>query len=269
MRKTSGFTLVELIAVIFIMGIIGVATSKFLVFGTTLYIEATDRQHVLSKSRFLVERLTRELRETVPNSVRVSSDSRCIGYVPIKASGAYRTDTAAQVPPIDPNSGASMDVISWKGNYSTNDSVYIYPTRSNDIYISKSKVATISSVTGTSPNLQFSLSFSNSDNFFAEGSPQNRYYTASNSVTWCVYNNNMYRYESNGISPFMFSARSIARIGVLMSEGLTNTIPSEAPFTYRSGALYRNSVVNMYFEFNANQSENMFFNQEVHIANVP
>ncbi|AVV84022.1 MSHA biogenesis protein MshO [Shewanella putrefaciens] len=47
---------------------------------------------MLSQSRFVVERMTRELRSAVPNSVRVNTDSltyQCIEFVPIQASTSY------------------------------------------------------------------------------------------------------------------------------------------------------------------------------------
>lgn len=271
MRRTGGFTLIELVAVIVILGVLGIATTKFIVFGTELYIQATDRQHVLSKSRFLVERLSRELKSSIPNSVRIRNDSisSCMSYVPIKGSGAYRTDSSATPPPIAPNSGTQIDVVSWQGNYDANDLLYIYAANVNDIYRNNTQFAVIDAISGTSPNFQFSLNFTNSDDYFTLGSPQQRYYTASGSVIWCLYRGNMYRFESSSISPIMPRVFTVVGRGVLMSEGLANTISSEPPFTYRSGALYRNSVVNLYFEFNANLDENMFFNQEVHIANVP
>ena len=59
--------------------------------------------------------------------------------------------------------------------------------------------------------------------------------------------------------------------GVLMAQGLTNDISdvNREPFSFNSATLQRNSVVNLYLEFQANTDENMFFNHEVHIPNVP
>lgn len=283
-NKQSGFTLIELVAVIVLVGILATASVQFIGFGTQIYIQANDRQLTLSKSRFAIERMTREIRGAIPNSVRVSDDNRCIEFAPIKASGAYRDDSAAVVPPISPDSGTEMQVVSWLGDYDVGDRVYIYPTKvkedsedltdptESDIYNdSSSKLGFLDgTVTGTSPELTLTFDANIS---FEEHSPKRRYYTADESINYCFIpngsNHDLYRFISNAFDEDQ-SEPTIAT-GVLMAEGLSNNVSDDVtkPFDISKPTLNRNSVVNLYLEFNANLDENMFFNHKVHIPNVP
>lgn len=266
-KQISGFTLIELVAVIVILGILGTATAKFLIFGTQVYVESTSRQSTLSQARFVVERLTREIRDSIPNSIRITADKRCVEFIPIKASGTYRTDFAAtSTASFAPQSGSEADVISFNGNYETGDRLYIYALKANHLYRDTDRYSVIDNVTGTAPELTVEFTASES---FAQQSPIERYYTADHSVIYCINNNNLYRLKINTIRAGQRDYYTVSLLGVLMAEGIANTLPAESPFNYSSGVLYRNSVFNLYLEFAANQNENMFFNQEVHIPNVP
>ena len=266
--RQAGFTLIELVAAIVILGILATATSKIVVFGTQIYVEANDRQQVLSKSRFIVERLSRELKTAIPNSIRVRNDNTCIQFIPIEASGAYRDDASATPPPIVPTTGDTLDVISWNaiGAANVGDRLYIYGTQEDHFYTDTDHYSVVDTITGTNPEYQ--ITFTDSDGY-AEASPRERYYMGDHTVNFCISSGNIYRYVTSGIPSTQPTAATAATSGVLMAEGLTNDLVTEPPFSYHAGALFRNSVVNLYLEFNANVNENMFFNQEVHIPNVP
>ena len=283
MNKTKGFSLVELVAVILILGVLGSATFQYIEFGSEIYINANLRQQKLSESRFLIERISREVKGAVPNSVRIAEDDDttptivCIEFVPIKSSGAYRTDADAELTPISPNAANdAIDVVSWNDNgYDSGDRMYIYATDNSEIYGTSDRMQPITGATADAADLtgsQYQISF-DSNVQFAEESPINRYYTADNSVAFCLHQNvttglnDMYRYEF-----FDFASTQnipLTSTGVLMAEGLTNDLSSEPPFEYESATLTQNSVVNLYLEFEADESENMFYNYEIHIPNVP
>jgi MSHA biogenesis protein MshO len=276
--KQKGFTLIELVAVIVIVGVLAIASVQFIAFGTQIYVEANDRQLTLSKSRFAIERMTREIRGAIPNSVRISSSKRCIEFTPIKASGAYRDDSEAVAAPISPDSGTEMEVVGWLGDYDVGDRVYIYPTSSDDIYSSTTKVGFLDvNASGTAPEL--TLTF-DADMSFEEHSPKRRYYTADESISYCFISNgtgtvlepnyDLYRFTSASFAETQSEPISATGI-ILMAEGLTNNLNDDAtqPFDIYGSTLNRNAVVNLYLEFNANLDENMFFNHEVHIPNVP
>ncbi len=90
-KKQSGFTLIELVTVIVILGILSVGISSFLKFGAQIFVDATDRDKILSSARFAIERLNRELRGAVPNSARilVNNGNHCIEFTPIAHSFVY------------------------------------------------------------------------------------------------------------------------------------------------------------------------------------
>ena len=268
--RQTGFTLIEIVAVIVILGILATASTKLIVFGTQVYVETNDRMQVLSRSRFLVERLSRELKTAIPNSILATTN--CIQFIPIKSSGAYREDASATTPPIFPVSGDTLDVVSWTdiSNYNLDDRLYIYATEEAHLYSDTTHFMVIANAVVSSGN-EYQITFNAIDSF-EQGSPRQRYYTADSSVSFCLWAGNVYRNETTGIPaspPVIDSDDDLDASWILMSEGLTNDIAQEPPFRYEPGTLYRNSVVNLYLEFNANSDENMFFNQEVHIPNVP
>lgn len=279
-RSVKGYTLIELVAVIVIMGILGVASTRFIVFGTEIYVESNERQRVLSQSRYFIERLTRELRASIPNSVRVDATNACLQFVPIKASGAYKTVGTDNPAPISPNiSFGEIEVVSWDVNqYAAEDRIYIYATSPDEIYINTNTVggnfAVIESITPNplQPNYKLELfQIAGSEDVFSDASPISRYFTADRSVNYCfIANSNkydVYRFETTNFSPAQSVPTSPS--GVLMAEGLTNNISSQAPFSISDAAQVRNSIVNLYLQFETLNGEDMFYNHEVHIPNVP
>lgn len=111
-RKQSGFTLVEVIIVIAIMGIIGGLST--LIIGRSLdsYAALERRENMQTSIRLAVERISRELRNALPNSICVNNAGACINgagtqfyFIPVKDSGRYqdRPGVYTSPPPIQRN----------------------------------------------------------------------------------------------------------------------------------------------------------------------
>ncbi|MDG1750525.1 MAG: type II secretion system protein, partial [Thalassotalea sp.] len=64
--KHKGFTLIELVTVIVILGVLAVGISSFLQFGTRIFSETSARDELISSARFSVERINREVRHALP-----------------------------------------------------------------------------------------------------------------------------------------------------------------------------------------------------------
>jgi MSHA biogenesis protein MshO len=90
--KQSGFSLVELIVVIVIMGILSASVGAFIASPVRSYFETIDRATLTDAGNLVVRRITRELQSAVPNSARVttSGSTKYLEFVPIVDSGRYR-----------------------------------------------------------------------------------------------------------------------------------------------------------------------------------
>lgn len=108
-RIQSGFTLVEVIIVIAIMGIIGGLST--LIIGRSLdsYAALERRENMQTSIRLAVERISRELRNALPNSICVNNGGACINgagnqlyFIPVRDSGRYqdRPGSYTAPPPI-------------------------------------------------------------------------------------------------------------------------------------------------------------------------
>ncbi|XOV79573.1 MAG: prepilin-type N-terminal cleavage/methylation domain-containing protein [Aestuariibacter sp.] len=217
-----GFTLVELIVVIIILGIVSSGIFGFLSTGTQIYIDVTERDQILSESRFLVERLNREIRYALPNSVRVKEYpeaatpenviTHCLEFTPIEWSAFYNDVATGSETPTSSLQAPDMIgslITSQQYDRTQADSHYvvIYPTQPVQVYsalninggrrvgldgVSTDDVSSVPPDINPGDNL-VTVYFDNDSNElddptavrFATDSTVRRFYIVSNPISYC------------------------------------------------------------------------------------
>lgn len=268
-RPSKGFTLVELILVIVLLGIISTATFSYLRLGTQMYAEAAERDRLLSQSRFVIERLTRELRNAAPNSVRVFQDGQCLEFIPLLVAGRY-----SFLPGL---SGPAADSLTLFTSLATEVAlnqvqyVTVNPAHAAHYYAPSSErtspvIEALLEGQGGAIRLLFSQAKS-----FASNSASQRAYLWQAPVRYCVLPSggaySVYRFQA-GVSeevPPMLS-QLLAEPGVLMAEQVVVAGPV---FHFSAGVSARQAVVHVVLAFSSHFADDLFFNQEIHLPNVP
>jgi len=247
-RNQNGFTLVELVMVIILLGVLASATTQFLVIGVNTYKDIAGRFALIDNARFAIERLNRELRNALPNSVRTTNGNTCIEFVPIRASGTY-IDL-----PIAPGLANNSGTIVTPTNYSwqAGDKLALYVTTPQDAYGSSTKVFAFNSITDLGAN-SASLSF-NSLVQYSDPSPNQRFYITNTDTRWCVQGNTLVR------------SQPATGTKILMAQGIEqNGLP---PFSVTPPNLSRNSLTILELRF-INSDEQVIFHNEIQTPNQP
>ena len=264
--KAKGFTLIEFLVAMVILGILAVGISSFLQFGGQMYADASARDQILSSARFAIERLNRELRGALPNSARITTND-CLEFMPIQSSAIYvdipvSPDVASDELTIVPASTtvSITDVVSYNA--------IVYPITSDDVYVESNQkfypidTAVYSADEANDPHRLFL----EADVLFAEESTTSRVYFIDNSVMYCIEgsddNNSLIRYDvtSHTITgdPDDLSNRAV------MAEYLKD----DSAFSTIGANLQRNSIVSIRLYF-TRQYEEILFENEVQVPNVP
>jgi MSHA biogenesis protein MshO len=96
--RQRGFTLVELIMVIIILGVIGGMVAVFMKGPIDAYIDSGRRAALTDVADTVVRRMARDLQGALPNSIRTSTaGTNCLEFIPTKNGGRYRATGAGSL----------------------------------------------------------------------------------------------------------------------------------------------------------------------------
>jgi MSHA biogenesis protein MshO len=281
-KNQQGFTLIELVTVIVILGVLATGISSFLRFGVQSYTHAADRDALISSARFVVERLNREVRNALPNSIRTigGDNNPCLEFVPIDKSVIYLDIPVAPEPASD-----SVEVLMLAGALSS-QYVAVYALNSDDIYNKKSGVIEkfLPFLPGDYSGDRQVVSTIRFDSKirFEEESPTERLYFLGSPVTYCVEDKDegqgqaIYRYQNYGFGNYVSDSEekplrplmTTKNKEVLMAKYVDNYAVDEFPFQTIPATLQRNGLALIRLKF-ARNLEEIVFNNEIQVPNVP
>ena len=273
-RTSMAFTLIELVMVIVVLGILATGSVKFISQSAQGLIDTAERQAMGSSATIAVEKVLREVRRALPNSVHTFNDSgnECLELVPILHSSEY-----ISVPTASP--ATSFNSIAFVGATGTESGyVAVYPNSKDSIYgTSPATVRSVSSATATAgivggpgANMQTILFDAAADYRFPTESPRKRFFLVGQPISFCDdANGRLWRYQNYGFLPD--SSGSIPTTGsnrVLIADSLQ---ANSLSFNITPAQLQRNAVVRMSLVIArpGSATEQVDISQEVQLRNVP
>jgi MSHA biogenesis protein MshO len=271
--RQQGFTLVELIMVIVLMGVIGGIMSVFMRGPIDAYFSSARRAALTDVADTTVRRIARDLRRALPNSIR--SNATCansLEFIPTKTGGRYRVDGTNALTFSAPVLGFNMlgDNATFAGAALPNDQiilagdlvvVYNLGIAGADAYLGNN-TALVSAVTnGTETNIALGAVGKQ----FPLASGSNRFHVVSANeqiVTYVCNGTTLYRTATASMTaPTSCTAGSVIA---------TNVDCTGTSFAFSPTDLQRNAIVTMVLSIqDSTATETVNLQHEVHVDNTP
>ena len=290
-RSIRGFTLVESIAVILIIGVLAAIAAVFIVQPFEAARDTTRRAELVDAAETALNRMTREIRLAVPNSVRINAGANALEFLRSTTGGRYRRllDGAGNGEALDPTAQAdTFDVLGGlpdaDGDVAANTrspgrdcaagggycivinntgprgtDFYAYDTGNNVAALTAT--SGLGTADGTDDTLTFDTGGSGAAAAFPAHSASQRFQVMDTAVTYVCTANRIDRHHDYGLN-----TTQVAQPGGTVSELARDVM--DCKFTYDDGAGQRHGLVTIDITIRRD-GETVRLIDQAHVVNVP
>ena len=273
-QRNHGFTLVELIMVIVLMGVIGGMVSVFIKGPIDAYISSGLRAALTDVADTTARRMARDIHRALPNSIRTNGTT-CLEFIPTRTGGRYRADGTGALTFSSAVTGFNMlgDYTSFAGatlpadqTIAATDLVVVYnlgPGTGSDAYAAEN----YSSVTSVGPVAANETPINIASKQFPLASGSSRFHVVPGDeklVSYVCSGTNLYRTVGSTLSTTLSCSTTGASVIA------SNVNCGGTSFAYSGSDLMRNALVTMVLSIqDSSTTETVNLQHEVHVDNTP
>ena len=292
--SASGFTLIELVMVIVLIGILAGVASIFITRPIEAFIDTNRRAELVDIAETALHRISRETRHALPNSVRLANNGSrfAIEFLRTSAGGRYRAQSASAGISDPLNFTVNTDSFDILGGLpafnlvdtaggtggratclnNTVDCIVIYNTgtSANDFNAyAGNNIAAITAITNTS------LTFNNTDVpgwRFPASSPVRRFFVVDTPMSFVCDNSTgeLWLYQNYSIQlaqPVAAAAFVVA--GAMLANQISNCNANTFQYNDGAGQRYGLVIIRLTVTANDGSGEQISLLQQVHVLNAP
>jgi MSHA biogenesis protein MshO len=273
-HKSQGFTLIELIMVIVIVGILATMTTDLITLPVKSYLDLQRRTTLVDTAELALRRMQRDIRRALPNSVRITGSGKVLELLHVEDGGRYRSRQDSTPSAVTAGCGTiASDVL----DFTLADTCFEVTgsLKKFNPLVSSSEYLVIYNLGGVSANAyasSYRTTVTNSSNSkvikftafkFPFSSPQQRFFIVDTPVTYQCINNQLLRYSGYAISATQPNPPT----------GVTGQVQADkiagCTFTYDPGTPSRSGLVTLEITLTDAMGESVQLMQQVHVENVP
>lgn len=273
--SSRGFTLIEMVTTIIIASILAVGIVTYIADSAEGFLSSSNRSRLAGSGRAALDRMTLELHNALPNSVRVTAaelnGDQCLEFIPAIKATTYIN------PSFSAGGASTFDVIDFNPltTYASPANIYavIYPINTADLYNYADDVGplalidSISDPNGSDGEMTVTLDAAHR---FSKRSANNRLFLVDQPVSFCVVADKLYRYSDYGFESVQCTPAtclpSTLPERALLADSIDNA--GATAFSVEAATLRRNAIVSFAFTL-ASQGDTVRLNHEVLTHNVP
>jgi MSHA biogenesis protein MshO len=264
-RQAKGFTLIELIMVIVIVGILSTVTTDIFMLPVKSYLDLERRTTLVDTAEAALRRMQRDIRRALPNSIRITHSGAVIELIHTSGGGRYRAQLASD------GSGDLLDFVNTDSRFDIIGSlatspvgelvIYNLGSLSADAYDGNNRAA----IDNTST---VDLMVLSPAKLFPFQSPQQRFFIVDTPITYSCDNGELRRYD-NSIDASYVIASAAPVLASLSYKLQAKAKIISCTFSYNTGTVTRAGLVTMEISITDESGESAKLIHQVHVDNVP